>query len=200
MAHLTGSHQQFAHLSSNACSKRGNLCSAPALERPGFTKSSRAKCASYASMQRCEAVLQVAASGETFAEASLVSSTHHHNRPVEGEYRYAARALNRYKRSDAACLPQPSGCSARVSKLPYSDGRTLETIKRMVLHVTELVKIGWNAKTEDLPNGVRLTVITSDPKELTKLKALPSCGSWCGGHHRPPHLMMAKGQNSARAN
>jgi hypothetical protein len=101
-AHLTGSHQQFAHLSSNACSKRGNLCSAPALERLGFTKSSRAKCASYASMQRCEAVLQVAASGETFAEASLVSSTHHHNRPVEGEYRYAARALNRYERSDAA--------------------------------------------------------------------------------------------------
>src|SRR5689334_4592712 len=38
------------------------------------------------------------------------------------------------------------------------EGRTLEAIKRMVpAHVGELVKLGWNAKTEDLPNGEKLT-------------------------------------------
>ena len=45
------------------------------------------------------------------------------------------------------------------------EGRTLEAIKRMVpAHVGELVKIGWNAKTEELPNGVKLTVTTDDAK------------------------------------
>ena len=36
------------------------------------------------------------------------------------------------------------------------EGRTLEAIKRMVpAHVNELHEIGWSAKSEDLPNGVR---------------------------------------------
>jgi hypothetical protein len=77
------------------------------------------------------------------------------------------------------------------------EGRTLEAIKRMVpAHVTELVELGWNAKTDDLPNGVKLTVVTSDPKELTKLKALGFMGIMVqGGHHQPHHLMMAKGEH-----
>ena len=76
------------------------------------------------------------------------------------------------------------------------EGRTLEAIKRMVpAHVAELAKLGWNAKTEDLPNGVKLTVITSDPKELTKLKALGFMGIMVQvGHHQPHHLMIAKGE------
>jgi len=75
------------------------------------------------------------------------------------------------------------------------EGRTLEAIKRMVpAHVGELVKIGWNAKTEDLPNGVKLTVTTTDPKQVTKLKGLGFMGIMVqGGHHQPHHLMMAKG-------
>jgi hypothetical protein len=75
------------------------------------------------------------------------------------------------------------------------EGRTLEAIKRMVpAHVGELVKIGWNAKTEDLPNGVNLSVMTTDPKQVTKLKALGFMGIMVqGGHHQPHHLMMAKG-------
>ena len=75
------------------------------------------------------------------------------------------------------------------------EGRTLEAIKRMVpAHVGELVKIGWNARTEDLPNGVKLTVTTTDPKQVTKLKALGFMGIMVqGGHHQPHHLMMAKG-------
>jgi hypothetical protein len=79
------------------------------------------------------------------------------------------------------------------------EGRTLEAIKRMVpAHVAELVKLGWNAKTEDLPNGIKLTVITSEPKELTKLRALGFMGIMAqGGHHQPHHLMMAKGEHPA---
>jgi hypothetical protein len=77
------------------------------------------------------------------------------------------------------------------------EGRTLEAIKRMVpAHVSELVKLGWDAKTEDLPNGVKLTVITNDPKEAIKLHALGFMGIMVqGGHHQPHHLMMAKGEH-----
>jgi hypothetical protein len=76
------------------------------------------------------------------------------------------------------------------------EGRTLEAIKRMIpAHVAELAKLGWNAKTEDVSNGMKLTVTTSDPKELTKLKALGFMGIMVqGGHHQPHHLMMAKGE------
>lgn len=76
------------------------------------------------------------------------------------------------------------------------EGRTLEAIKRMVpAHVSELVKIGWNAKTEDLPNGVKLTVTTDDAKQAIKLKALGFMGIMVqGGHHQPHHLMIAKGE------
>jgi hypothetical protein len=75
------------------------------------------------------------------------------------------------------------------------EGRTLEAIKRMIpAHVGELVKLGWNAKSEDLPTGVKLTVTTGDPKQVTKLKALGFMGIMVqGGHHQPHHLMMAKG-------
>lgn len=76
------------------------------------------------------------------------------------------------------------------------EGRTLEAIKRMVpAHVHELAQLGWNAKTEDLPNGVKLTVTTRDARELVRLKALGFIGIMVqGGHHQPHHLMMAKGE------
>ncbi len=93
----------------------------------------------------------------------------------------------------AAERPLDNGVEIAVT----GEGRTLEAIKRMVpAHVAELVKLGWNAKTESLPNGVKLTVVTSDPKELTKLKALGFMGIMVqGGHHQPHHLMMAKGEH-----
>ena len=74
------------------------------------------------------------------------------------------------------------------------EGRTLEAIKRMVpAHVNELHEIGWNAKSDDLPNGVKLTVMASEP--LIKLKALGFMGIMVqGGHHQPHHLMVATGQ------
>ena len=76
------------------------------------------------------------------------------------------------------------------------EGRTLEAIKRMVpAHVNELREIGWSAKSEDLPNGVKLSVIASEAQPLTKLKALGFMGIMVqGGHHQPHHLMMAMGQ------
>jgi hypothetical protein len=76
------------------------------------------------------------------------------------------------------------------------EGRTLEAIKRMVpAHVNELHEIGWNAKSEDLPNGVKLTVLASEAQPFTKLKALGFMGIMVqGGHHQPHHLMMAMGQ------
>jgi len=76
------------------------------------------------------------------------------------------------------------------------EGRTLEAIKRMVpAHVSELREIGWNAKSDDLQNGVTLTVIASETQPLTKLRALGFMGIMVqGGHHQQHHLMMAAGR------
>jgi ribosomal protein L15 len=76
------------------------------------------------------------------------------------------------------------------------EGRTLEAVKRMVpAHVNELHEIGWNAKSEYVPNGVKLTVLASEAQPLTKLKALGFMGIMVqGGHHQPHHLMMAMGR------
>ena len=64
------------------------------------------------------------------------------------------------------------------------EGRTLEAIKRMVpAHVNELHEIGWSAKSEDLPNGVKLTVLASEAQPLTKLKALGFMGIMVQGGH-----------------
>ena len=92
----------------------------------------------------------------------------------------------------AAERPLDNGVEIAVT----GEGRTLEAIKRMVpAHVSELVKIGWNAKTEELPNGVKLTVTTDDAKQAIKLKALGFMGIMVqGGHHQPHHLMIAKGE------
>jgi hypothetical protein len=75
-------------------------------------------------------------------------------------------------------------------------GRTLEAIKRMVpAHVRELKRIGWNAKTEALPNGIKLIVTSSNAKQVMKLKALGFMGIMVqGAHHQLHHLMMAKGE------
>jgi len=76
------------------------------------------------------------------------------------------------------------------------DGRTLDAIKRMVpAHVHELGQLGWNAKTEELPYGVKLTVISTDARQVTKLRALGFMGIMVqGSHHQQHHLMMAKNE------
>jgi hypothetical protein len=76
------------------------------------------------------------------------------------------------------------------------EGRTLVAIKRMVpAHVRELAALGWDARTENLTNGVKLVVVTSDPHQVVKLRALGFMGIMAqGAHHQPHHLMMAKGE------
>ena len=76
------------------------------------------------------------------------------------------------------------------------EGRTLEAIKRMLpAHANELGAIGWGARTENLPNGIKLVVTSDDPKAATKLKALSFMGIMVqGAHHQIHHLMMAKGE------
>jgi hypothetical protein len=76
------------------------------------------------------------------------------------------------------------------------EGRTLEAIKRMIPgHVRELETIGWNASAEELPNGVKLVVTTTDPKQAIKLKAFGFMGIMVQGvHHQLHHLMIAKGE------
>lgn len=75
-------------------------------------------------------------------------------------------------------------------------GRTLDAIKRMVpAHVRELASGGWNARTDELPDGVTLTVTANEAVPLARLKALGFIGIMVqGGHHQPHHLMMAKGE------
>jgi hypothetical protein len=76
------------------------------------------------------------------------------------------------------------------------EGRTLDAIKRMVpAHARELAKIGWSATTEDLPNGVRFTVTSTDPQQVIKIKGLGFMGIMVqGAHHQLHHLAMAKGE------
>jgi hypothetical protein len=95
-------------------------------------------------------------------------------------------------RATASQLPLDNGIEIAVT----GEGRTLDAIKRMVpAHVQELGRAGWNAKTDDLPNGVKLTVTSTDAKQVTKLKALGFIGIMVqGAHHQPHHLMMAKGE------
>jgi hypothetical protein len=75
------------------------------------------------------------------------------------------------------------------------EGRTLEAIKRMVpAHVAELRRLGWNARAEDMPDGVELTVVARDAGDLARLKKLGFMGIMVQGTHQVHHLMMAKGE------
>ena len=77
-------------------------------------------------------------------------------------------------------------------------GRTLAAIKRMVpAHAHELIALGWSTKSQDLPNGVKLVVTASDPRQVIKIKALRFMGIMVqGAHHQTHHLMMAKGESN----
>jgi hypothetical protein len=76
------------------------------------------------------------------------------------------------------------------------EGRTLAAIKRMVpAQVQELAAMGWKATTQELPNGLTLTVAATEAQPLAKLKALGFMGLMVQGHYHPQHhLMMAKVQ------
>ncbi len=98
-------------------------------------------------------------------------------------------------KADAAAKPIDGGLEIAVT----GTGCTLASIQRMVpAHAQELNQMnGWSAKTESLPNGVLLTVTSTDPKEAQHIHGLGFIGLLVSGaHHQPHHLAMAKGEFS----
>ena len=99
--------------------------------------------------------------------------------------------------ADASTTPIDGGVAIAVT----GSGRTAEAIQRMVpAHASEIERShlnGWSAGTEKLPNGVRLTVTASDPKEVAHLRGLGFIGILASGsHHQRHHLAMARGELS----
>jgi hypothetical protein len=94
----------------------------------------------------------------------------------------------------AAERPVDGGVQIAVT----GSGRTLDAIRRMIpAHGRELNELpGWRASTEPLPDGVRLTVTSADPKEVARIRGLGFIGLLVSGsHHQPHHLAMARGQH-----
>jgi hypothetical protein len=100
-------------------------------------------------------------------------------------------------KADAAEQPSANGIVVAVT----GSGRTLAAIRRMVpAHAQELNGYsGWSASTETLPDGVRLTVTATDPKEVAHVQGLGFIGLLVSGtHHQPHHLAIAKGEFAHR--
>jgi hypothetical protein len=96
-------------------------------------------------------------------------------------------------RANAAPKPVDGGLEIAVT----GEGRTLAAIQRMIPdHAQELNQMnGWSAKTEALPDGVRLTVTSDDPKEVEHIRGLSFIGLLVSGsHHQSHHLAMAMNQ------
>lgn len=96
-------------------------------------------------------------------------------------------------RANAAPKPIDGGLEIAVT----GEGRTLAAIQRMIPdHAQELDQMnGWHAATETLPDGVRLTVTSSDPKEVAHIRGLGFIGLLVSGsHHQQHHLAMAKNE------
>lgn len=75
-------------------------------------------------------------------------------------------------------------------------GRTLVAIQRMVPAWVAAMNgyKGWATKAATLPNGVELTVTSTDPKEVQHIRGLGFIGLLVSGaHHQPHHLAMATG-------
>ena len=95
--------------------------------------------------------------------------------------------------------PVPDGLAMEIT----GTGRTEQAIRTMVVpHAVELDRMPeWSARTEPIPNGVRLTVIakkTDDAKLVARIRALGFAGLITeGAHHQPHHLAIAKGEAMA---
>jgi hypothetical protein len=98
-------------------------------------------------------------------------------------------------KADAAVKPIDGGLQIAIT----GDTRTRAAIQRMIpAQANELDRLNnWFAKTEPLPNGVLLTVTSSDAKEEQRIRGLGFIGLLVSGsHHQPHHLAMAKGEFS----
>jgi hypothetical protein len=96
-------------------------------------------------------------------------------------------------KAEASATPIDGGLAVAVT----GSERTLASIQRMIpAHAAEINGFnGWSTRTEALPNGMRLTVTASDPKEVQHIRGLGFIGLLTSGsHHQPHHLAMAKGE------
>jgi hypothetical protein len=98
-------------------------------------------------------------------------------------------------KADAAAKPIDGGVEIAVT----GTERTIKAIQRMIsAHAHEIDQAhlnGWNAKTAPLPNGVLLTVTSSDPQQVQHIRGLGFIGLLVSGsHHQQHHLAMAKGE------
>jgi hypothetical protein len=97
-------------------------------------------------------------------------------------------------KSEAVAKPVEGGIEVTVT----GTGRTVGAIQRMVpAHAHEIEQShlhGWSAKTESLPDGVVLTVTSSDAQQVQHIRGLGFIGVMASGsHHQAHHLAMAKG-------
>jgi hypothetical protein len=98
-------------------------------------------------------------------------------------------------KADAVTKPVEGGLEIAVT----GEGRTIAAIQRILsAHARELDQMnGWSAETASLPNGVLLTVTSSDPKEVQHIRGLGFVGLLVSGsHHQPHHFAMARGEFS----
>ena len=99
-------------------------------------------------------------------------------------------------RSEVKATPTPGGLAMDVT----GAGRTEGAIRRMVApHAAELNTMPqWSAKTEQIPGGLRLTVVAKAPddaKTVVRIRGLGFIGLLVqGGHHQPHHLAMVRGE------
>jgi hypothetical protein len=98
-------------------------------------------------------------------------------------------------KADAVTKPIDGGIEVTVT----GTGRTVEAIQRMVPaqahQVNQTHFNGWSAKTEPLPEGIVLTVTSSDPQQVQHIRGLAFIGFMASGsHHQAHHLAMAKGE------
>ena len=75
-------------------------------------------------------------------------------------------------------------------------GRTLEAIQRMIqAHADDINGLfGWAVQAEPIPDGQALTVTSSNPAGVQKIRALGFMGILVLGTHQMHHLAMAKGE------
>jgi hypothetical protein len=98
-------------------------------------------------------------------------------------------------RADVRPTPVPGGLAMEVT----GTGRTERAIQAMVVpHARELNDMpAYAAKAGTIPGGVRLTVTAkneSDTRAIARVRGLGFIGLLTeGGHHRPHHLAMARG-------
>jgi hypothetical protein len=90
-------------------------------------------------------------------------------------------------RSEVSAASVPGGLTMDVT----GTGRTEQAIGRMVvLHTAELNAMPeWSARTQEIPGGLRLTVVSKKPddsKTIARIRGLGFIGLLVqGAHHQP---------------